>query len=234
VIPGSSVEPPRDGVVSVLVADDQSLVRVGLRTILDHETDLQVVAEAADGAEAFALATRHRPDVVLMDVRMPVMDGITATRRIMQSGLACRVLVLTTFDLDSYVFDALQAGASGFALKDMPREQLVNAVRVVAAGESLLAPAVTRRLIDRFLEVGEQRDPVPDPRLARLSPREVEVLRLVAEGLSNAEIAEALVLSTTTVKTHVASLLSKLGVRDRVQAVVFAFRHGLAAATRSD
>lgn len=218
-----------DAATTVLLADDQSLVRVGLRTIVDHEPDLAVVGEAGDGAEAFELARRHRPDVVLMDVRMPVLDGITATRRIVEAGLPTRVLVLTTFDLDSYVYEALEAGASGFALKDMPREQLVSAIRVVAAGDSLLAPAVTRRLIGRFLDGEATRSAPPDPRLARLSPRETEVLRLVATGLSNAEIAEALVLSTTTVKSHVANVLAKLGVRDRVQAVVFAFRAGLAS-----
>ncbi|HEU4567625.1 MAG TPA: response regulator transcription factor [Marmoricola sp.] len=217
-----------DPPTTVLLADDQSLVRVGLRTIVDHEPDLAVVAEAGDGAEAFELARRHRPDVVLMDVRMPVVDGITATRRIVEAALPTRVLVLTTFDLDSYVYEALEAGASGFALKDMPRGQLLNAIRVVAAGESLLAPAVTRRLIGRFLDGEARRSAPPDPRLARLSVRETEVLRLVAQGLSNAEIADVLVLSTTTVKSHIANVLAKLGVRDRVQAVVFAFRAGLA------
>ncbi len=216
---------------TVLLADDQSLIRVGLRTILDHEPDLEVVAEAADGIEAFELTRRHHPDVVLMDVRMPVLDGIAATRRIVDTGLSSRVLVLTTFDLDSYVYEALKAGASGFALKDMPREQLTNGVRIVAGGESLLAPAVTRRLVERFLEGQARQTSPPDPRLSRLSPRETEVLRLVAQGLSNAEIADALVLSTTTVKSHVANVLAKIDVRDRVQAVVFAFHHGLADPT---
>lgn len=214
--------------LTVLVADDQALVRAGLRTILENEPDIVVVDEAGDGAHAYELARRHRPDVVLMDVRMPVLDGIAATRRIIDSGVPSRVLVLTTFDLDSYVYEALKAGASGFVLKDMPRDQLLHAVRVVAAGESLLAPAVTRRLIGRFLD-----QPVPgatpdrDPRLRRLSERESEVLRLVARGMSNAEIATELVVSPTTVKTHVASILHKLGVRDRVQAVVIAFEAGL-------
>ena len=215
--------------ISVLVADDQQLVRVGLRTILDNEPDLSVVAEAADGIEAYELTTRHRPDVVLMDVRMPVIDGITATQRIVASGVASRVLVLTTFDLDSYVYRALRAGASGFVLKDMPRDQLIQALRVVAGGETLLAPAVTRRLIGRFLEhpgVGEH--VVVDPRVRRLSDRETEVLKLIAQGLSNAEIAAELVVSQTTVKTHVASVLRKLEVRDRVQAVVLAYQSGLA------
>ena len=215
--------------ITVLVADDQPLVRVGLRTILDNEPDLSVVAEAGNGVEAFELTRRHRPHVVLMDVRMPVIDGITATRNIVASGVDSRVLVLTTFDLDSYVYEALKAGASGFVLKDMPRDQLINAVRVVAAGETLLAPAVTRRLIGRYLEhpdVGERL--VVDPRIKRLSDREAEVLRLVAQGMSNAEIADELVVSQTTVKTHVASVLRKLEVRDRVQAVVLAFQSGLA------
>lgn len=215
---------------TVLVADDQHLVRAGLRTILENEPDIRVVDEAADGVAAYALARRHRPDVILMDVRMPVLDGIAATRRIVDSGVPSRVLVLTTFDLDSYVYEALRAGASGFALKDMPRDQLLNAVRVVAAGQSLLAPAVTRRLIARFLD---QPDPdsqhVRDPRLSRLSDRETEVLKLLARGLSNVEIAAELVVSPTTVKTHVASLLHKLNVRDRVQAVVIAFESGLVA-----
>lgn len=213
---------------TVLVADDQHLVRAGLRTILENEADISVVDEAADGVAAYELARRHRPDVILMDVRMPVLDGIAATRRIVDSGVPSRVLVLTTFDLDSYVYEALRAGASGFALKDMPRDQLLNAVRVVAAGESLLAPAVTRRLITRFLDqpaADSQR--VRDPRLSRLSDRETEVLRLLARGLSNVEIAEELVVSPTTVKTHVANLLHKLDVRDRVQAVVIAFESGL-------
>jgi DNA-binding NarL/FixJ family response regulator len=213
---------------TVLLADDQALVRVGLRTILEHEADLTVVGEAADGLEALELARRHRPDVVLMDVRMPGVDGIDATRRIVQAGIPSRVLVLTTFDLDSYVYEALRAGASGFVLKDMPRDQLINAVRVVGAGESLLAPAVTRRLIDRFVTAGTaSSERSPDPRLARLSARETEVLRLIARGMSNAEIAEHLVVSPTTVKSHVANLLGKLGVRDRVQAVVLAFEAGL-------
>jgi DNA-binding NarL/FixJ family response regulator len=215
-------------VITLLVADDQPLVRVGLRTILDNEPDLTVVAEAGDGVEACELTRRHRPDVVLMDVRMPLIDGITATQSIVASGVASRVLVLTTFDLDSYVYQALKAGASGFVLKDMPRDQLIHAVRVVAGGETLLAPSVTRRLIGRYLEqpgVGEH--VVVDPRVKRLSERETEVLRLVAQGLSNAEIAGELVVSQTTVKTHVASVLRKLEVRVRVQAVVLAFQCGL-------
>jgi DNA-binding NarL/FixJ family response regulator len=218
----------RHDALTVVVADDQSLVRVGLRTILDHEPDLQVVGEAADGVEAVEQARRLRPDVVLMDVRMPRLDGIGATRSIVGgTNGASRVLMLTTFDLDAYVYEALAAGASGFVLKDMPRDQLVNAVRVVATGDSLLAPAVTRRLIGKFLDHAPTRDAEADPRLQRLSRREKEVLRLVAQGLSNAEIAERLVLSSTTVKSHVASVLHKLELRDRVQAVVLAFQTGL-------
>jgi DNA-binding NarL/FixJ family response regulator len=214
--------------VTVLVADDQALVRAGLRTILDNEPDIVVVDEASDGLNACELALRHKPDLVLMDVRMPVLDGIVATRRIVESGVPSRVLVLTTFDLDSYVYEALKAGASGFVLKDMPRDELLHAVRVVAGGESLLAPAVTRRLIERFLhKPAPDAKPARDPRLSRLSRREREVLRLVARGMSNAEIARELVVSPTTVKTHMASLLHKLGVRDRVQAVVIAFETGL-------
>jgi DNA-binding NarL/FixJ family response regulator len=214
--------------LTVVVADDQPLVRVGLCTILENEPDLSVVGEAGDGIGAYELVRRHRPDVVLMDVRMPILDGIAATRRIVESGVPSRVLVLTTFDLDSYVYEALKAGASGFVLKDMPRDQLLHAVRRVATGESPLAPAVTRRLITRFLD-----QPIPgkpraqDPRLRRLSERETEVLRLVAQGLSNAEIAEELVVSPATVKTHVASLLHKLDVHARLQATVIAYETGL-------
>jgi DNA-binding NarL/FixJ family response regulator len=215
-------------VITVQIADDQPLVRVGLRTIFDNEPDLAVVAEASDGVEACDLTRRHRPDVVLMDVRMPRIDGITATRNIVASGVDSRVLVLTTFDLDSYVYEALKAGASGFVLKDMPRDQLIHAVRVIADGETLLAPAITRRLIGRYLEhpgVGDR--VVVDPKVKRLSDRETQVLSLVAQGMSNAEIADQLVVSQTTVKTHVASVLRKLEVRDRVQAVVLAFQSGL-------
>jgi len=216
--------------IRVLLADDQTLVRSGFRMILRAEPDIDVVGEAADGAEAIALSRELDPDVVLMDVRMPNVDGIEATRRIIDgSKRAPRVLVLTTFDLDEYVFEALRAGASGFLLKDAPEEQLVSGIRIVAGGASLFAPAVTRRLIERF--AGAE-PPAPPPMLGELTPRELEVLRLVARGLSNAEIAAELVLSEHTAKTHVAHILDKLGLRDRVQAVVLAYESGLARARR--
>jgi DNA-binding NarL/FixJ family response regulator len=211
--------------IRVLLADDQELVRSGFRLILELADGIEVAGEAADGREALNLAKELQPDVVLMDVRMPELDGIEATRRIRQAGLESRVLVLTTFDLDEYVYAAVQAGASGFLLKDAPREQLVTAVRTVARGEALLAPAVTQRLIERFLA----RPPAEEtaPALAELSPRELDVLRLVARGLTNAEIAASLIVGEATVKTHVARILRKLDVRDRVQAVVFAYESGL-------
>jgi DNA-binding NarL/FixJ family response regulator len=210
--------------IRVLLADDQELVRSGFRLILDLADGIDVVGEAADGREAVRLAKDLQPDVVLMDVRMPELDGIEATRRLRQAGSEARVLVLTTFDLDEYVYAAVRAGASGFLLKDAPREQLVNAVRTVARGEALLAPAVTQRLIARFVA----RPPLDEaPGLAELSPREREVLGLVARGLSNAEIAAELVVGEATVKTHVARILRKLDIRDRVQAVVYAYETGL-------
>ena len=210
--------------IRVLLADDQELVRSGFRLILDLADGVEVVGEAADGKEAVRLAKELQPDVVLMDVRMPELDGIEATRRLRQAGVDARVLVLTTFDLDEYVYAAVRAGASGFLLKDAPRDQLVTAVRTVARGEALLAPAITQRLIERFVA----RPPLDEaPGLAELSPREREVLRLVAKGLSNAEIAAELFLGEATVKTHVARILSKLDVRDRVQAVVYAYETGL-------
>jgi DNA-binding NarL/FixJ family response regulator len=212
--------------VRVLIADDQALVRGGFRMILDARDELEVVGEASDGGEAAELVGRLEPDVVLMDVRMPDVDGIEATRRIVASGSRARVIMLTTYDLDEYVFAALRAGASGFLLKDVRPPELVEAVRVVARGDALLAPTVTRRLLDRF--AGE----LPDTGgrrwgLDELTEREVEVLRLVALALSNAEIASRLVLTEATVKTHVSSVLRKLELRDRVQAVVFAYDVGL-------
>jgi DNA-binding NarL/FixJ family response regulator len=211
--------------IRVLLADDQQLVRGGFRMILRAEPDIEVVGEAADGAEAVALARELAPDVVLMDVRMPTMDGIEATRRIIDAnGDGPRVLVLTTFDLDEYVYEALRAGASGFLLKDAPEEQLVSGIRIVADGGSLFAPAVTRRLIERFAGTAPPETP---PALAELTTRELEVLRLLARGLSNAEIAAELVVSEHTAKTHVAHILNKLDLRDRVQAVVLAYESGI-------
>ena len=210
---------------TVLLVDDQLLVRTGFRLILDLEPDLTVVGEAADGAEAVRVVAETHPDVVLMDIRMPVLDGIEATRKLSEAGSASRVLVLTTFDLDEYVYEAMRAGASGFLLKDAPREQLVAAVRVVARGESLLAPSVTRRLVERFVRLPAPSSTVPE-RLRMLSAREQDVLRLLARGLSNAEIACSLVVGEATVKTHVARLLSKLGVRDRIQAVILSYETG--------
>jgi DNA-binding NarL/FixJ family response regulator len=210
----------------VVIADDQDLVRDGFAMILEAQPDIMVVGEAADGEQAVRLAREHDPDVVLMDVRMPGTDGIEATRRIC-SGLRARVLVLTTFDLDEYVYDALRAGASGFLLKDMRRDELVAAVRVIAGGQALLAPTVTRRLITDMLRHAAPVSTVDDRRLAQLTPRETEVLRLVARGLSNAEIAADRYVTEHTVKTHMSSVLAKLGLRDRVQAVVFAYESGL-------
>src|SRR4051794_7151278 len=212
--------------VRVLLCDDQALVRSGFRMILEAREDIEVVAEAEDGAQALELTWRHLPDVVLMDVRMPGVDGVEATRRLVGAGAAARVLILTTFDLDEYVFEALRAGASGFLLKDVQPAQLVDAVRVVARGEALLAPAVTRRLLDRFAHAlpGPAEPPAE---LVELTDREREVLAMLASGLSNAELAERLVLSETTIKTHVSSILRKLGLRDRVQAVVLAYQAGL-------
>jgi DNA-binding NarL/FixJ family response regulator len=213
-------------VIRVLVADDQALVRAGFRAILEAQEDLEVVGEAADGGEAVTIAREVRPDVVLMDVRMPGVDGIEATRRLVCDGDAPRVLMLTTFDLDEYVYEAMKAGASGFLLKDAPRDQLVGAVRTVAAGDALLAPALVRRLIEDFV-----RRPPPGARsptdLGELTERELEVLALIARGLANAEIAAQLFLSEATVRTHVSHILAKLGLRDRVQAVVLAYETGL-------
>jgi DNA-binding NarL/FixJ family response regulator len=212
-------------VTTVLLCDDQELVRSGFRLILDLEADLDVVAEAADGQECLRRVAELQPDVVLMDLRMPVMDGVGATRRIVAAGSATRVLVLTTFDLDQHVYDAMRAGASGFLLKDVPRDQLVHAVRVVARGESLLAPRLTRRLVERFVAQAPPSTGIPEV-LLDLSPRERDVLALVARGLTNGEIAGQLVVGEATVKTHVGRILAKLGLRDRVQAVVLAYEAG--------
>ncbi|WP_445152788.1 response regulator [Baekduia sp. Peel2402] len=214
----------------VLIADDQRLVRAGLRVLLEQHDDLEVAGEAADGAEAIALAQRRAVDVVLMDIRMPNVDGLEATRQLLgRHGDALRVLVLTTFDADAYVFEALRSGASGYLLKDAPEEELVAAIRVVARGDAIVAPAVTRRLVERFAALPERgatpRASLPD----ELTAREREVLAEVARGRSNAEIAEALVVTRHTVKTHVARLLMKLGLRDRVQLVVFAYESGFVA-----
>ena len=217
--------------IDVLLADDQELVRSGFRLILELADGIRIVGEAGDGRQAVRLAKETQPDVILMDVRMPEMDGIEATRRLRQAGVDARVLVLTTFDLDEYVYEAMRAGASGFLLKDAPREQLVTAVRTVARGEALLAPAITQRLIERFVARPSPRDGSAAAKaLAELSQRELEVLRLLARGLSNAEIAAELVVGEATVKTHVARILHKLGLRDRVQAVVFAYESGLVEA----
>jgi DNA-binding NarL/FixJ family response regulator len=212
-------------VTSIVIADDQELVRAGFRAILETHDDLEVVGEAADGAEALEVVRRTRPDLVLMDIRMPNLDGIAATAKVAQASPSTRVLILTTFDADAYVYDAIEAGASGFLLKDVPRDELVRGVRTVARGDALLAPALTRRLLERFARLprpGGSVAPVGD-----LTDRETDVLRLLARGLSNAEIGEELVVSSATVKTHVAAVLGKLGLRDRVQAVIFAYESGL-------
>ena len=212
--------------IRVLICDDQALVRAGFRSILGGKPDIEVVGEAENGAEAVVLAERRRPDVILMDIRMPVLDGVEATRRLVADGSPARILVLTTFDLDEYVHAAIRAGASGFLLKDVTPAKLLEAIRIVAGGDALLAPSVTRRLLERFavtLPAGDQSSDV----LEQLTARETEVLRLLAGGLSNAEIAAELVVSEATVKTHISSLLRKLGLRDRVQAVILAYETGL-------
>ena len=214
---------------SVLIADDQALVRVGLRKILEVEPETTVVGEAADGEDAVAEARRLRPDVVLMDIRMPVLDGIEATRRIVRDRAAARVLILTTFGLDTYVYDALRAGASGFMLKDAPPEEIAAAVRIVASGEALLAPAVTRAVIEEFARRSPAPRSTPLRAVEELTPREREVLDLLARGLSNPEICQRLVVSEATAKTHVAHILQKLHLRDRVQAVIYAYETGLVA-----
>jgi DNA-binding NarL/FixJ family response regulator len=210
--------------IRVLVADDQSMIRAGFRRLLADEPDIDVVAEAENGLEAVEKVARFAPAVVLMDIRMPQLDGIEATRRILAADPAARILILTTFDLDEYVYEALRAGASGFVLKDDPPEQLIAAIHTVAAGDALLSPAVTRRVIERFARLPE---PAPPKELAELTGREREIFRLIANGLSNAEIGRELYISETTVKTHVTHVFQKLNVRDRVQAVVLAYQTGI-------
>jgi DNA-binding NarL/FixJ family response regulator len=210
--------------ISVLVADDQSMVRAGFRMLLDGEKDIDVVAEARTGLEAVDKAARFHPTVVLMDVRMPELDGLQATRRIIAADRAARILILTTFDLDQYIYEALSAGASGFVLKDDPPEQLIAAIRTVAAGDALLSPSITKRVIERFTRTPRLE---PPKGLDELTTREREILRLIATGLSNGEIGEELYISETTVKTHVTHIFQKLGLRDRVQAVVLAYKTGL-------
>jgi DNA-binding NarL/FixJ family response regulator len=209
--------------IRVLVADDQPLVRSGFRMILDERPDIELVGEAEHGVEAIELARTLNPDVILMDVRMPRLDGVEATRRLLADGTSARILILTTFDLDEYVYAALQAGASGFLLKDVRPDELVDAIRVVAAGNTLFGPAATRRLVERFA----QPEPTPAPALAELTEREREILGLLAQGYSNAELADRLYVSEATVKTHVSAVLRKLGVRDRLQAVIAAYEGGL-------
>lgn len=211
----------------VLIADDQALVRVGLRKILDNEPDINVVGEAGDGHDAVAAARHLQPDIILMDIRMPVLDGIEATRRIVGDRPAARVLILTTFGLDTYVYDALRAGASGFMLKDAPPEEITAAVRIVARGEALLAPAITRTVIEEFTRTPAAATPVAPPAVTELTPREREVLDLLARGLSNPEICQQLFISEATAKTHVARILQKLDLRDRVQTVIYAYETGL-------
>jgi DNA-binding NarL/FixJ family response regulator len=212
--------------IRVLVADDQSLVRAGFRMLLAGEEDIEVVAEASNGLEAVDKAARYEPTVVLMDIRMPELDGLQATRRILTADNGARILILTTFDLDEYVYEALRAGASGFVLKDDPPEQLIAAIRTVAAGDALLSPTITKRVIRQFTRIPR---PTPPEEFDELTTREQEVFRLIANGLSNAEIAQELYISDTTVKTHITHILQKLNLRDRVQAVVLAYQTGLFA-----
>jgi DNA-binding NarL/FixJ family response regulator len=210
--------------IRVLVADDQSMVRAGFRMLLSSEEDIEVVAEASNGLEAVDKAARFSPTIVLMDIRMPELDGLEATRRILATDDPPRILILTTFDLDEYVYEALCAGASGFVLKDDPPEQLLAAIRIVAGGDALLSPAVTKRVIERFTHVPR---PTPPKAFEELTERELEVFRLIARGLSNAEIGQQLYISDTTVKTHITHILQKLDLRDRVQAIVLAYETGL-------
>jgi DNA-binding NarL/FixJ family response regulator len=232
-MPDSPSSPAAGRPLRVVIADDQALVRAGFRLILASQPDIEVVAEAQDGEAAVTAWQRHRPDVMLVDIRMPRLDGLEATRRIMAGGAgSTRILILTTFDLDEYVYAALQAGASGFLLKDVTPEQLIASVRLVSAGDALLAPSITRRLVERFARptVSEPAVAAACREVASLTPRELEVLRLVARGQSNAEIAGELILSEATVKTHVARILAKLELRDRVQAVVLAYELGIVQA----
>jgi DNA-binding NarL/FixJ family response regulator len=210
--------------IRVLIADDQAMVRAGFKMLLAGEPDIEVVAEARDGLEAVAKAARFNPTVILMDIRMPELDGLEATRRILAANDTARILILTTFGLDEYVYEALRGGASGFVLKDDPPEQLIAAVRTVASGNALLSPAITKHVIQQFARI---RRPVPPKELGDLTAREQDILRLIATGLSNAEIGRQLFISETTVKTHVTHILQKLGLRDRVQAVVLAYQTGL-------
>ena len=222
---------------TVLLVDDQPLLRMGFRLILEGEDDLRILGEASDGAEAVRLVREHSPDVVLMDVRMPVLDGIEATRAITDSGACSRVIILTTFDVDEYAFAGLQAGASAFLLKDAAPQDLINAVRVVASGDAVVAPRVTQRLLETYVRGAAKpvpAVPAPDPLLADLTPRETEMLEAMAEGLSNAEIAHRYFLSEATVKTHVRRILTKLHLRDRVQAVVYAYETGLVVPSNPD
>jgi DNA-binding NarL/FixJ family response regulator len=210
--------------IRVLVADDQSMVRAGFRMLLSSEEDIEVVAEASNGLEAVDKAARFHPSVLLMDIRMPELDGLEATRRILAADDAARILILTTFDLDEYVYEALRAGASGFVLKDDPPEQLLAAIRTVAGGDALLSPTITKRVIKQFVRIPQ---PAPPKQLDDLTERELDVFRLIARGLSNAEIGRELYISDTTVKTHITHILQKLNLRDRVQAVVLAYETGL-------
>jgi DNA-binding NarL/FixJ family response regulator len=215
--------------IRILLVDDQALVRAGFRMILDAESEMEVIGEASDGREAVDQVRALRPDVVLMDIRMPELDGLEAARRILANGgeEAPKILMLTTFDLDEYVYEALRAGASGFLLKDTPPEQLVSAIHVIAQGEALLSPSITRRVISEFVKGTGPKPQAQFPRLQDLTARELEVMKAIARGLSNAEIARELFVSETTVKTHVARILMKLGLRDRVQAVVLAYEAGV-------
>jgi len=216
--------------IRIAIVDDQGMVRAGFRSLLADEPDLEVVGEASNGEDAVEMVAELLPDVTLMDIRMPVLDGLAATRLLVSRGIATRVLVLTTFDLDEYVFEALRAGASGFLLKDAPAEELAAAIRVVASGDSLLAPSVTRRVIDAFVDRPSARPQSTDTRLAELTPRELEVLGLLARGMSNQDIGATLFVSEGTTKTHVSNVLTKLGLRDRVQAVIYAYENGVVVA----